>query len=144
MSLKELKDKINWVTEETWLKGNVDVMDEVFAHDVVLHMFPFPDIKGLEAAKQGVHVQLQAFSDMRWDMDEIVGEDNTIVFRYTLYCKHTGVSLNLPVPPTGKELALKSCDVYHIEDGKIVEMFGYRDYLGMIQQLGLMPPPGKK
>jgi predicted ester cyclase len=144
LALKELKDKIIWAEEESWLKGNVDVMDELFAPDVVLHMFPFPDIKGLEAAKQGVSVQSQAFSDIRWDVDEMVGEGNTIVFRYTLYCKHTGVSLNLPVPPTGKELVLKSCDVFHIKDGKIIEMFGYRDYLGMLQQLGIAPPMGKR
>jgi len=144
MSLQELKDKIAWSMEEAWLKDNVDAMDEIFASDIVLTMFPFPDIKGLEAVKQGVRVQLQAFSDIRWDAEEWVGEDNTIVFRYTLYCKHTGVSLNLPVPPTGKALVLKSCDVFHIKDGKIVEMLGYRDYLGMIQQLGLMPSPGQK
>lgn len=64
MSLKELKDKIIWAEEEAWLKGNVDAMDELFAPDMVLHMFPFPDIKGLEAAKQGVRVQLQSYSNI--------------------------------------------------------------------------------
>jgi predicted ester cyclase len=144
MSLKELKAKILWAEEEAWLKGNVDAMNEIFAPDVVLKMFPFPDIKGLEAAKQGVRIQFQAYTNMRWDTEEVIGEGNTIVFRYTLRMKHTGVSPNMPVPPTGKELVLKGCDVFHMKDGKIVEMLGYRDYLGMLQQLGVAPPMGKK
>lgn len=74
----------------------------------------------------------------------MIGEGNTIVFRYTLYMKHTGVSPNMPVPPTGKELVLKGCDVFHMKDDKIVEMFGYRDYLGILQQLGIAPPMGQK
>jgi predicted ester cyclase len=144
MSLKELKDKIIRWEEEAWLKGNVNAMDEGFAPDVVLHMFPFPAIKGLEAVKQGILAQLQAYSNIQWDTEEMICEGNTIVFRYTLRMKHTGASLTMPVSPTGKELVLKGCDVFHMKDGKIVEMFGYRDYLGMLQQLGIAPLMGKK
>ena len=144
MSIEELKAKILRAEEEAWLKGNVDVMNEFCAPDVVLHMYPFPDIKGLEAAKQGVLVQLQAYSNMHWDTEEMIGEGNTIVLRYTLYMKHTGTSLNMPIPPTGKELVMKGCDVFHLKDGKVIEMFGYRDYLGMLQQLGVAPSMGKK
>lgn len=143
MLTQELKDKIVRAYEEAWLKGNVDAYDEVFAPDVVLHIYPFPDIKGLELAKQGVHVQLQAFSDMRWDTEEIICEGNAMVWRFFLYGKHTGNSPRIPVPPTGKELTYKGCDVFHINDDKVAEIFCYRDYLGMMQQLGIIPSVGQ-
>jgi predicted ester cyclase len=140
---QELKDKIVWAYEETWMKGNVDACDEVFSPDIVLHFYPFPDIKGLEAAKQGAKAQLQAYSDMHWDSEEIICEGDTMVWRYTLYMKHTGKSLTFPVPPTGKELAYKGCDVFHLSGDKVVEIFGYRDYLGAMQQLGVIPSMGQ-
>lgn len=46
------------------------------------------------------------------------------------------------IPPTGKEVTLKGCIVVHVRDGKIVEEFEYSDYLGFLQQLGVVPPLG--
>jgi predicted ester cyclase len=90
-------------------------------------------------ARQGLYAQLQAFSDLRWDSDEIITEGNSMVWRYTLYLKHTGNSPSFPIPPTGKELSYKGCDVFHINGDKVEEIFGYRDYLGAMQQLGVIP-----
>jgi predicted ester cyclase len=131
MFTQELKDKIVWAYEEAWLKGNVDAIDEIFAPDIVMHIYPFPDISGLAMAKQGLYAQLQAFSDLHWDSEEIIKEGNTMVWRYTIHVKHTGSSPALPVPPTGRELAYKGCDVFHIDNDKVKEIFAYRDYLGM-------------
>jgi predicted ester cyclase len=50
----------------------------------------------------------------------------------------------LPIPPTGKELVLKGCYFMHVKDGKVVECFGYSDMLGILQQAGIVPPPGKQ
>jgi hypothetical protein len=37
---------------------------------------------------------------------------------------------------------LRGCIVVHIADGKIVEEFDYSDYLGFLQQLGVVLPLG--
>jgi predicted ester cyclase len=123
MLTQELKDKIVWAYKEAWLKGNVNAIDTVFSPDIVMHIFPFPDIKGLDMARQGLYAQLQAFSDLRWDSDEIITEGNSMVWRYTLYLKHTGNSPSFPIPPTGKELSYKGCDVFHINGDKVEEIF---------------------
>jgi predicted ester cyclase len=54
--------------------------------------------------------------------------------------KHTGVSPTVPVPPTGKEVVMKGGLFVHLKNGKIVEVFEYKEYLGLLQQLGVMPP----
>jgi steroid delta-isomerase-like uncharacterized protein len=43
------------------------------------------------------------------------------------------------VPPTGRAVELRFCDVYRIKNGKIVSYRSYYDALGFMQQLGLVP-----
>lgn len=142
MSLEELKAKIRWANEEAWLKGNLDAFDEVYAADYIWHRPPFPDANGLEAVKESIAGMRSAYSDIQIGYIEMIGEGNSIAYRYTLQAKHTGQSPNLPIPPTGKEVTLQGCIVAHIANGKIVEEFEYSDYLGFLQQLGVVPPLG--
>jgi hypothetical protein len=37
---------------------------------------------------------------------------------------------------------MEKCVVVHIEDGKIVQEFEYADFVGFLQQLGVVPPLG--
>jgi len=142
MSLKELEAKNQWAFEEAWSKGNVDAFDEVYAADIVWHQPPFPDVSGLEVAKQGIAGMRLAYSNIQIAFAEWIAEGDVIACRLTIRMKHTGVSPTLPIPPTGKEVTLEGCVVYHIKDGKVVEVWEYSDYLGFLQQLGVVPALG--
>ncbi len=142
MSLEEMKGKIRWAGEEAWFKGNLDAFDEVYAPDYVWHRPPFPDLVGLEGLKESVSGMRTAYSELQAVYHEMVGEGDTIAYRWTITGKHTGLSPTLPIPPTGKEVTLVGCTVVHIAGGKIVEEFEHSDYLGFLQQLGVVPPLG--
>ena len=142
MSLEEMKAKIRWAGEEMWLKGNLDALDEVYAADYVYHRPPLPDTIGLAAVKQSVAGMRSAYSEIQIAYEEMVGEGDSIAYRYTWQAVHAGQSPTLPIPPTGKQVTLVGCVVVHITDGKIVEEFEYSDYLGFLQQLGVVPPLG--
>jgi steroid delta-isomerase-like uncharacterized protein len=142
MSLEAMKGKIRWSGEQAWLKGNLDALDEVYAPDYVWHRPPFPDLVGLDGVKASMTDMRSAYSELRISYVEMVGEGDTIAYRYTWQGKHTGQSPSLPIPPTGKEVILVGCIVVHVVDGKIVEEFEYSDYLGFLQQLGVVPPLG--
>jgi len=142
MSLEEIKANIRWAGEEAWIRGNLDALDEVYDADYVFHRPPFPDTKGLEAVKQSIAGSRSAYSDIQATYDEWVGEGDTIAYRWTFRLKHTGQSPSLPIPPTGKEVTLVGCTVVHLKDGKVIEEFEYGDYLGFLQQLGVVPPLG--
>ena len=142
MSIEELKAKIRWAGEQAWLKGNLDALDEVYCGDYVWHRSPFPDARGLEAVKKSMAGMLSAYSDIRIAYEEMIGEGNSIAYRYSWRARHTGQSPTLPIPPTGKEVTLTGCVVVHIADGKVVEEFEHSDYLGFLQQLGVVPPLG--
>ena len=140
MVLKEFGDRICWAWEETYLKGNINALDEIYSPDVVLHAPPFPDQKGIDSYKQHAAEALQLYSNIRYHWEEIIGEGNTIVIVATMHMKHTGTSPMLPIPATGKELMVKGCRIAHVMDGKIIEEFNYADFLGLFQQLGIVPP----
>jgi steroid delta-isomerase-like uncharacterized protein len=142
MSLEELKTRIRWAGEEAWLKGNLDAFDEVYAPDYVWHRPPFPDAKGLEAIKESIAGMRTAYSDIQIAYEEMVGEGDSIAYRYSMQARHTGESPTLRIPPTGKEVTLRGCVVVHVADGRIVEEFEYSDYLGFLQQLSVVPPLG--
>ncbi len=46
------------------------------------------------------------------------------------------------LPPTGKQVVISAIAIERIKDGQIVERRVQGDWLGMMQQLGLMPAPG--
>ena len=122
--------------------GNLDALDEVYAADYVWHRPPFPDTSGIEAVKESIEGMRSAYSDIQIVYEKMIGEDSHIAYRYTWQGKHTGQSPTLPIPPTGKEVTLVGCVVVRIVDGKIVEEFEHSDYLGFLQQLGVIPALG--
>jgi predicted ester cyclase len=140
MSLDALKAKIRWAGEEAWLKGNLDALDEVYAADYVWHRPPFPDTSGIQAVKESIEQMRGAYSDIQVTYEEMVGEGSSIAYRYTIQARHTGVTPTMPIPPTNKEVTLVGCIVVNIADGKIVEEFEHSDYLGFLQQIGVIPP----
>ena len=142
MSMEEMKRKIEWAGKEAWLKGNLDAFDEVYAEDYVWHRPPFPDTSGLEAVKESISSMREAYTELEISYDEMVAEGDSIAYRYAFRSRHTGQSPTLPIPPTGKEVTLVGCVVVHVVDGKIVEEFEHSDYLGFLQQLGVVPPLG--
>ena len=142
MSAEELKAKFKRILDEAWLEGNLDALDELYADDFVYHNAPFPDIEGLEASKQDIMGSRSAFPDLRWTVDEMILEGNALVTRYTLQATHTGQSPRIPVPPTGNKIVYVGCLVSHLAEGRIVEEWHYGDYLGLLQQLGVIPPMG--
>jgi predicted ester cyclase len=47
------------------------------------------------------------------------------------------------MPPTGKQATISGIEIYRIASGKIGERWGNFDQLGLMQQLGVIPAPGR-
>jgi predicted ester cyclase len=139
---ENLKAKLKRILDEAWPSGDLDALDEIYDANFIYHNAPFPDILGLEASKQDIAGSRAAFPDIQWTSHEMVMEGDTLVTRYTLQMTHTGESSKIPVPPTGCRITYVGCMVSHFSDGRIVEEWNYGDYLGMLQQLGVIPPMG--
>jgi predicted ester cyclase len=45
------------------------------------------------------------------------------------------------IPPTGKDVQMQGIAIHRIADGKLVEHWSTADGLGLLVQLGVVPPP---
>jgi predicted ester cyclase len=135
-----IRTAVRHAWEEAWNKGNLDALDEVCDADMVRHEPPFPDIVGTEALKQYIAAGRSAYSDIKFTFDEIIVKGHRTATRWTWRGKHTGQHPALPIPPTGKQVMLTGSSIDHLAGGKSVEQWIYGDYLGLFQQLGVVPP----
>lgn len=144
MSIKQIIAKLQKAHEMYIEKVDMNTLAEIYAADVLVHMPPFPDIRGLEEYKQSGAAAHQGFSNRHIDWEETIIQGNSVVQRFTTRDRHTGVNPMNPVPPTGKEVFTQGSVFYHVKNNRIVEEFWYIDFLGFLQQLGVMPTMGQK
>ena len=116
---------------------NPDLIDEVYASDVVWHE-PDRDIHGIEEAKQFTSLYKTAFPDMSATVEDVVAEGDKVVTRVSIRGTHQGETEEFG-PPTGRQFEGYLITISRIEGGKIVEDWDAYDNLTTLQQLGLAP-----
>ncbi len=116
---------------------NPDLIEEFYPPDFVWHE-PDRDVQGYEQAKQFVSSFFAAFPDLNITVDDVIGEGDQVVSRYTIRGTHQGETEEYG-PPTGRQMELEGITIHRFEDGKIVEQLERYDNLSVLQQLGLAP-----
>jgi predicted ester cyclase len=139
---EEMKKEFINAVKDGWESGNIDSWDRFYAQDCIFHKPPFPDTDALEKAKLSTRDSINAYSEIKMDIHDFIVEGSMTAWRSTWQATHTGQSASLPIPPTGKRVVLNSCLINRWEGDKIVEEWEYSDYLGLLQQLGVIPALG--
>ncbi len=141
MSTEENKKIVRRNYEEL-NKGNLAVIDELYADDYVGHIATLPGpVRGREALKQVQGAYFAAFPDLHETPEDLIAEGDKVVIRETYRGTHKGDLQGLA--PTGKQASFTSIDIYRIVGGKIVEQWVEWDALGFMQQLGAIPAPAQ-
>ena len=65
-------------------------------------------------------------------------EGDMVAARFTARGVHNGAFMGLP--PTGKPITMTGIEIFRLENGKIAELWGEANLLGLMQQLGILPP----
>ncbi len=139
MSVDENKALVRRFFDEMLNPGNAEVGDELFAVDAIDHA-AFPDqVAGREGFKQAVRMVHAAFPDIRYTFEDMIAEGDRVATRWTLRGTQTGEFLG--IPPTGKAVVVTGINVLRFANGQIVECWETWDRLGLMQQLGVLPPP---
>jgi predicted ester cyclase len=120
--------------EEVWNQGNEEAIDRFIAENAAGND---PDFGvGREGFKRQWRQWQEGFSDLRFTIEEIVAEGDTVVARWTLTGTHDGPFLGLA--PTGRAIRVAGMSLDHLQDGILVSGFDGWDNLGLRQQLGLL------
>ena len=145
MSAEDNKALIRRVVEEL-NRGNLDVVDEVYAPDFKeIALWPDPRIpstastaSGTQGFKEGFRQGRAAFPDGTWTIEELTAEGDIVMLCETFRGTHTGGGF-LDLAPTGKKVHWTSFAILRFAGGKVVEVRTVWDRLGAFQQLGVLP-----
>jgi steroid delta-isomerase-like uncharacterized protein len=118
---------------------NLSVYAQYFATDSKFYGFA-PQTLDLEGYKQTLAMAFAAFPDWHLTIEDMIAEGGKVVSRYTIRGTHQGVFQG--IPPTGKQFTATGITIAHIVNGKGVELRTEFDYLGLLQQLGVIPAMG--
>ncbi len=122
-----------WVEEEV-NTGNLTVADEIMVPDYAFYVASRPTPIDREGHKRLVATFLGAFPDLRRNIEELVGEGDKVVERWTDTGTHQGEFQGLA--PTGRSISYAGITIWRIGGGKIVENRTIQDFMGLMQQLG--------
>jgi predicted ester cyclase len=123
-----------------WNARDFDVLADATALDgTITFMGSGEVLKGPEGSRIYSEMWANGFPDGRVTIDTIVADGDRVVVELTGRGTHTGTLATSmgEIPPTGKSVTLKLCDVLELKDGKITAQRSYLDTGSMMAQLGL-------
>ena len=126
--------------EEGWGQGNVDLVDELYAHDYVTHALgpDFPPTR--DGLKRFASAFRGGFPDLSCAVEDVIAEGDRVAGRLTLRGTHRGTLLGIPA--SGTQVVVSVMVIARFDQaGKWVEDWANWDQVGMLQQLGVIPAP---
>jgi uncharacterized protein (TIGR02246 family) len=115
-----------------------------YAEDAVAVTPDQGELRGRDAIRSYMSQLTEAFPDAVYGSLERHEVGSVAIDEGYFIGTHTG-PMHTPtreiVPPTGRQLRLRSCDVARAEDGLITSHHFYWDQLDFMMQLGLLPEP---
>jgi predicted ester cyclase len=126
--------------EEAYNKGNVSVVEETFARDILQHWVQHgvPDERGLDAKKATPTRLRRVFPDLHLVSEAMIAEGDMVAHRWTFTGTHRGESATPfgTLPPTGNHVKAQGITIFRLSHGKIVEEWSCSDRLGRWEQMG--------
>ena len=140
MSTEQNKSIVRRWVEEGWNKGNLAVIDQLYAPNYVEHGIQPETVNSSEALKQEVRMFLTGVPDLHISIDDLIAEGDKVVWRGIWKGTQTGPFMGIPA--TGKTATMTAIVIFRLENSRIVEGWVNIDLLGLMQQLGVIPMPG--
>lgn len=141
MSTEENKNIVRRFFEEGPSKGNLSAADELLSPDFTMHV-PLPASPGVKGINEVITACRAAFEHLNVTVEDMIAEGNTVAARFTARGVHKGSFMDLPA--TGKPITMTGIEIFRIKDGKIIELWGEANLLGLMQQLGIVPASGNQ
>lgn len=138
MHIEHNKNVVRRLLEEVVSQGDIALIDELCATDVVNHAAAPERQHGIDNLKAVLTFTRGAQPDQRWTEQHVVAEGEFVV----VYGRRDGTwqapSFRGFDTPQDLPISVELAHMFRVHDGKIVEHWAVRDDLGMLQQLGAL------
>lgn len=118
-------------------RGDLRAADELLASGFALHV-PLSCSSGVQGMNEVITACRAAFEHLDVTVEDMVAEEDKVAARFTARGIHKGAFMGLPA--TGKSITMTGIEIFRIENGRIAELWGEANLLGLMQQLGILPP----
>lgn len=113
-----------------------DLVDKFVARDYVNHNVFVGD--GREANREFWASFFTALPNLTATMEDLVIAADRVAARFTYRGTHAGELLGIPA--TGRDLEMRSIDIWRVENGMFVEHWDELNTLQLLQQMGVLHP----
>lgn len=139
MSVEMNKTGSRRIFEDVFNKGKLAVIQEICLPNYLVHDpgVPNKEVRGHDGFSQYVNIFRTAFPDLSLTIDDQIAQGDEVVTRYTAHGTHRGDLMG--IAPTGKKITVTGIILDRYSNGKLAESWNHSDYLGMMQQLGVVP-----
>jgi predicted ester cyclase len=139
MSTEANKEILRRYYEHVLNGGKTALLDELAVPTYEEHD-PMPGQgTGLEGLKDRVKMFLEGLSP-HFTIEDMIAEGEKVVVRWTNSGTHVGEFFG--IPPTQKSFQIAGIDIHRLQAGRMAEHWHVVDVFGMLQQLGVLQPPG--
>lgn len=128
---EENKSLIRRFYEELVNERRLELVEEMISEDFDDHAARGT---GLENFKVLYGVMLRIFPDIQAKIDDLIAEGDRVVARVEFTATQAGTFRGFP--PANKTATFSGIDIFRFDEGKIVERWVQRDFLGMLERLG--------
>jgi predicted ester cyclase len=126
------------VPDEFASEGAIDVVDELFAEDVVARSSPLGAAEGRDELRELPQRMRGAFPDLEAAVDQVLAEGNHVAMRVTRPGTHRGQFVD--GDPT-ESFEIDHAIFVRFADDEIVEFWGQLDAFELRRQLGVSEDP---
>lgn len=137
-SITENKNKMK-LFEKMINSADDKLADELIDANASFYTPASPDpLYGGQGYLSVVHWMRKGFSDVQWQLDEMVAEGNIVAVKWTCSGTHDGEFLG--TEPTGKRFSTSVMNFYYFnEQGKIINDVAAEGMIGILRGIGLCP-----
>ncbi|MFO7544026.1 MAG: ester cyclase [Trueperaceae bacterium] len=136
MKHQATEDLVNRWHNDLFTAGNLDAAEDIVTTDFVAHVAG-RDFHGVAGAKEAANFIRTAFPDAVIQHHDVVASEDRVAIRWVGDGTHRGDYAG--VPATGKRIHIEGIDMFHVENGKITEVWVTYDNLGVLQTMGVIP-----
>ena len=70
-------------------------------------------------------------------IEDLIADGDKVTCRFTARGMHYGEFMG--IPPTGRDITMTGIEIFRLENGKIAELWGEANLMGLAHQLGAAP-----
>jgi len=125
-----MKEIVRREVEDIWNQGKLDLIEEFYSPNLVNHDPVWPGVRDFESFKEWI-ATMGPPPDLDITIEDLVCETDRVALRWT--ATYTDVN-------SGKQVTMTGIIIARFAEGKIVELWWAKDFLGALQQAGFFAP----